>query len=119
MTEELIAIADIPGITGLCLHKGEELLHHNFPATMGRATAMDLCHAVAGTLSAYAEASRPISQSYFQYPEGGVLVLRTGSAEGTSEREFYLTFLISDPSAIAEVLAPARAFLTRQTRAAA
>jgi hypothetical protein len=48
-----------------------------------------------------------------------VLVLRTGTPEGTSAREFYLTFLVSDQSAIAEVLAPARAFLTRQTRAAA
>ena len=119
MTEELNAIAAIPGITGLCLHKGNELLHHNLPATMGRATATDLCHAVAGTLSAYAEAVRPITQSYFQFPEGGVLVLRTGSVEGTTEREFYLTFLVNDQRAIAEVLAPARAFLTRQTRMAA
>ena len=119
MTEELNAIAAIPGITGLCLHQGGELLHHNLPAAMGRATAADLCHAVAGTFLAYAEAARPISQTYFRYPEGGVFVLRTGSAEGTSDREFYLTFLVSDPAAIAEVMAPARAFLTRQTRMAA
>jgi hypothetical protein len=119
MTEELNAIAAVPGITGLCLHKGNELIHHNLPAAMGTATANDLCHAVAGTFSAYAEAARPILQTYFQFPEGGVFVLRTGSPEGTSGREFYLTFLVSDQNAIGEVLAPARAFLTRQTRMAA
>ena len=119
MTEELQAIAGTPGITGLCLHRGNELLHHNLPATMGKATATDLCHAVAGAFSAYAEAERPITQGYFQFPEGGVLVLRTSSTGGTAEREFYLTFLVSDQNAISAVMAPARAFLTRQTRKAA
>jgi len=116
MTEELNAIAATPGLTGLCLHRGEELLHHNLPAALGKATAADLCHAVAGAFSAYAEAARPVTQGYFEFPEGGVLVLRTGSPAGTSAREFFLTFLVNDRSAIPEVLAPARAFLTRQTR---
>ncbi len=116
MTEELNAIAAIPGITGLCLHRGEEMMHWQFPPALGRATATDLCHAVAGAFLAYAEASRPLSQGYFEFPEGGVLVLRAGSSEGTSAREFYLTFLVHDRSAIPQVIAPARAFLTRQTR---
>lgn len=119
MTEELNAIAATPGITGLCLHRGHELLHHNLPPAMGTATATDLCHAVAGAFSAYAEADRPITQGYFHFPEGGVLVFRTGSPTGTSEREFFLTFLVQDQNAIPELLAPARAFLTRQTRLAA
>jgi hypothetical protein len=116
MTEELNAIAALPGITGLCLHRGEELLHCDFPPALGRATAADLCHAVAGALSAYAEAARPVTQGYFEYPEGGVLVIRAGSSDGISSHEFHLTFLVKDRAAIAEVMAPARAFLTRQTR---
>ena len=116
MTEELNAIAALPGITGLCLHRGDELLHHNLPAAMGNATATDLCHAVSGAFSAYAEAARPATQGYFEFPEGGVLVLRTGSPDGNSGREFFLTFLVRDQSVIPELLAPARAFLTRQTR---
>jgi hypothetical protein len=113
MTEELNAIAAIPGITGLCLHRGEELLHCDFPPALGRATAADLCHAVAGALSAYAEAGRPVTQSYFEYPEGGVLTICSGR---TSSPEFQLTFLVNDRAAIAQVMAPARAFLKRQTR---
>jgi hypothetical protein len=117
MTSELQAISNTPGITGLCLHRGTEVIHHNLPDTYGDAAATDLCHVVAGIFSAYSEVGRPVTQSYFQYPESGILVLRSAPGKNTAAKECYLTFLVSDQAAIPTVLAPARAFLARQARA--
>ena len=121
MTKELQAIASTPGIAGVCLHRGRDILEHSLPATYGDAAAEDLCNAIVSAFAAYARAERPLSQSYFQYPESGVLVLtmppksRPDPAPGA---DFFLTFLVSDPAAIPAILAPAKAFLTREARSA-
>ena len=117
MTAELQAISNTPGITGLCLHRGAEILHHNLPATYGDAAATDLCHVVSGIFSAYANAERPVTQGYFQYPESGILVVKSARGKNAAAKECFLTFLVSDQNAIQTVLAPARAFLSRQARA--
>lgn len=116
MTTELHAISNTPGITGLCLHRGTEVLHHNLPDTYGDAAASDLCHVVAGIFSAYSDVDRPVTQGYFQYPESGILVIKSTRTGNPAAKECYLTFLVSDQSAIPAVLAPARAFLARQVR---
>jgi hypothetical protein len=117
MTTELQSIAASPGVTGLCLHRGATVLEHTFPAFFGDAAAADLCRSVASAFVAYAEAGRPLTQSYFQFPESGMLVL-TGSPEGGTQpnpaEDLFLTFLLSDRSAISGILAPARAFLAGQ-----
>ena len=117
MTPELQSISDFPGVTGLCLHRGAQVMEHSLPASYGDAAAANLCQSIAGAFIAYADAGRPLMQSYFQFPESGVLVL-TSSPEGQSQpspaEDFFLTFLVSDQSAISGILAPARAFLARQ-----
>ncbi len=116
MTTELQAISNIPGITGLCLHRGTEVLHHNLPAAYGDAAASDLSHVVAGIFSAYTEVDRPVSQGYFDYPESGILVVKSARGKSAAAKDCFLTFLVSDQSAVSAVLAPARAFLARQMR---
>jgi hypothetical protein len=119
MTDELQSISDSPGVTGLCLHRGAEVIEHTLPASYGAAAAGNLCQSIAGAFIAYADAGRPLTQSYFQYPESGVLVL-TSSPEGQSQAgpagDFFLTVLVSDQSSISGILPPARAFLARQAR---
>lgn len=115
MTAELQAISNTPGITGLCLHRGAEVIHHTLPDTYGSAAAADLCHVVAGIFAAYAEADRPVTQGYFQYPESGIFVLKSANRKGSGGN--FLTFLVSDKAAVPAVLAPARAFLARHGRA--
>ena len=117
MTAELQAISNIPGATALCLHRGAEVIHHNLPDTYGDAAATDLCHVVSGIFSAYSQVAQPVTQGYFQYPESGIPVIKSSPVKSTAAKECFLTFLVSDPRAIQTVLAPARAFLARQTRA--
>lgn len=116
MTPELQAISNTPGITGLCLHRGAEVIHHTLPDTYGNAAAVDLCHVVANIFLAYSEVERPVTQGYFQYPESGIFVLKSSPGKSRAASECFLTFLVSDQAAIPAVLAPARAFLARQAR---
>ncbi len=114
MTTELLALSNTSGITALCLHRGTEVLHHNLPDAYGDAAASNLCHVVAGIFAAYAHVDRPVSQGYFQYSESGILVVKSARAKNAAAKECFLTFLVSDRSAVAAVLPPARAFLARQ-----
>jgi|GEM_PF-4454674 len=121
MTSELLSMAGSAGITGLCFHRGTEILHHSLPDIYGDAAAAELCQAVVSAFIAYAGAERPLTQSYFQYPENGVLVLTSPPADRTHPdpaTDFFLTFLVSDPAALPAIIAPARGFLTKQARGA-
>jgi hypothetical protein len=120
MTKELQAIAAIPGIAGVCLHRGRDIMEHAFPDNYSD-SAEDLCSAVVGAFSAYARAERPLTQSYFQYPESGILVLTAtpkSRPRPAPAADFFLTFLVRDPAALAAVMAPAREFLEKEAASA-
>lgn len=129
MSELLKEISRLPGVRGLCLHRGTTVLVNLLPPTYGPAGAREVCRAVVRAFSAYPACGRRVSQAWFQYPEGGVLVLTapqrkcapTVSVQQDVGRsgevsDPFLTILIKDQNSIASALAPARAFLARQAQ---
>ncbi len=124
MKAELTALTSLPGVTGYCLHRGARVLEHQLPSGYPVSAVSSLCATVADTFLIHANARRPLTHSYFQYPEGGLLIITASSASGTAlsqqpwnpeqldpTADLFLSLLINNQSALAALIPPARALL--------
>jgi hypothetical protein len=112
MNEELKALAATDGVRALCFHRGAKPVFHSFKPAYGPATAADLSRAVTELFAVYAQGNRPLQETWFQFPECGVLVLAAPGGQ-----QSFLSFMLSDTAAIAAVSGPAKAFLARNSAA--
>ena len=127
MNTPLESLLAIPGVTSLVFHRGEEIVEAHLPATWGATSVRMLCRAVIQGFSGYAAAGRQATQCWFEFPEACVLALTPplqetqitrSMARGTDQPQQiaapFLTFVLSDPAALDQIVVPANAYLARQ-----
>lgn len=105
MNAAVESLANLPGVTGLCHHRGAEVLWGILPENVSEERALALCAAVHAAFGAYAGAGRVLREAWFEFPGFGVLVL---AAPAVAPGDF-LTFFITDRAAAAGVAAAVKA----------
>lgn len=95
MNAELSSPADLPGVLGLCRHRGGHILWSRLPEGLTGEKAGALCAAVSAAFGSYAAAGRMLKEMWFELKGVSVLVLCRG--------EEFLTVFVGDRAAVDDV----------------
>jgi hypothetical protein len=117
MNDELHHLAQLPGVQGVCLHRGSEVVYHRLPDALSDSAAA-LAESVANTFASYQQSGRPANQVLFQYPEGVIFAITVLAAPREAEDSPapsmpYLTFLLQTKEAALPLMPQARTWLAR------
>lgn len=117
---ELTAFKSVPGLVGVVLHQGEQVLAHEFPPLYSTATLQEVASSVTRMFSGYARVGRHITHGLWKYAEGTLLVLTCYPAKPSgllpADEELttpFLTLLLLDAQVADAIISPARAMLSR------
>ena len=102
MSADLESLAALPGVAGLCQHRGGEVVWARLPESVTAESAAALCAAVSAAFASYAGAGRVLREAWFEFPGMAVLVVCPPEAEEM------LTFFVRERSAAADILATVR-----------
>ena len=93
MSTAVDQLAALPGVTGICLHRGADMVECRLPEHVTGERAAALCAAVAGAFATYAGAGRQLREAWFEFPGLGVLAM-----PAPWQPEEMLTFFLTDRS---------------------
>ena len=103
MSASLESLATLPGVAGLCAHRGGEITWSRLPDSISMERAAALCAAVSSAFATYAGAGRQLREAWFEFPEFCVLAL-----PGAGTEDAMLTFFLTGRSCAGTVTGAAR-----------
>jgi hypothetical protein len=104
-------LSALDGVTGLFVHRGGIIKWQRRPDALTNDNAGALCSAVSKAFASYARAERRLTQAYFEFGGHCLLTMAKSAPAAPEAPDFFLTFLIRDRPAVAEVIREASDYL--------
>jgi hypothetical protein len=111
MSAAVEKLSSLDGVTGLFVHRGGIIKWQRLPDFLTNDHAATLCSAVSRVFAGYAMAERRLTQAYFEFGGHCLLTIAKGSPAPPEAAELFLTFLVKERAAMADVIREAVAYL--------